>query len=101
MNSAARSVLRKSLAYVPSRGMADAPGGKQVPPYKYVRGVVEQYTSPFEVKKVETLVANFGHRAKHQVVDKLVDMVPAAIILGITLGYTQYVNDKKYKESLF
>ena len=46
---------------------------------------VEQYTSPFEVKKVETLVANFGHKARHQTVDKLPDMIPAFLVLGLTI----------------
>jgi hypothetical protein len=48
---------------------------------------VEHYTSPFEVKKVETLVANFGHKAKHQTIDKVPDMIPALIVLGITIWY--------------
>jgi hypothetical protein len=48
---------------------------------------VEHYTSPFEVKKVETLVANFGHKAKHQTIDKVPDMIPAFVVLGVTLWY--------------
>ncbi len=48
---------------------------------------VEHYTSPFEVKKVETLVANFGHKAKHQTVDKIPDMIPAILVLGFTMWY--------------
>ncbi len=48
---------------------------------------VEHYTSPFEVKKVETLVANFGHKAKHQTIDKFPDMIPAFLVLGFTIWY--------------
>ncbi len=48
---------------------------------------MEHYTSPFEVKKVETLVANFGHKAKHQTIDKLPDMLPAFLVLGFTMWY--------------
>jgi hypothetical protein len=113
--------LARPLANAPAqcRTMAGGGGGQtKVPPYKYVRGVVrdqsnfgkwlysrnlwdlqvEHYTSPFETKKVETLVANFGHKAKHQTIDKLPDMIPAFLVLGFTIWYAPYISTCNYDE---
>ena len=94
---AARSALGRAVRAVPAaaRSMAGgASSGGKTPPYKHMRGVVEQHTSPFELSQVSTLVANFGKKFKHETVDNIPDLAPAVIVFAGMMAYVEVCNSK-------
>mmetsp|Transcript_7214 Transcript_7214/g.17354 ORF Transcript_7214/g.17354 Transcript_7214/m.17354 type:complete len:106 (+) Transcript_7214:36-353(+) len=104
LGSAARQAMRRVATRTPAtvRSMAGGNGlATKTPPYKYMRGIVEQHTSPFEVRQIDTLVANFGRKFKHETVDNIPDLLPAILLLAFTIGYTKVCNEANQAEERF